>query len=96
MRIKSKLKHISLLLVIISIILVGCGSDNSLSKDASDEQSSAETEQVKEVKVGFVYSSAADDGGWASAQERGRKYLEANLSGISTTIIENVSAWCRC
>lgn len=90
MRIKSKLKHISLLLVIISIILAGCGSNNSLSKDASEGQSSAEVEQVKEVKVGFVYSSAADDGGWASAQERGRKYLEANLSGVSTTVIENV------
>jgi basic membrane protein A len=77
--------------LLICMLLFGCNSSKTISSNNLEQNpGGTESQGPKEVKVGFVYSSAADDGGWASAQDRGRKYLEANLPGISTTIIENV------
>ncbi|GGJ10710.1 hypothetical protein GCM10010885_19930 [Alicyclobacillus cellulosilyticus] len=45
--------------------------------------------QPKTVKVAFVYDGPANDGGWSSAQDAGRKYL-VKMLGVKTTYVENV------
>ena len=46
----------------------------------------------EKVRAAFVYAKSADDGGWFSAQERGRQYLIEQLPYVETTMLENVPA----
>jgi basic membrane protein A len=49
----------------------------------------------KNLKVGFIYLGSVADGGYSYAQDQGRKYLVENL-GVQTLFVENVEENADC
>ncbi len=47
-------------------------------------------EQVKQIKVAFVYAGPVGEAGWSFAHDQGRKYLEKELPGVATVFAESV------
>ena len=47
--------------------------------------------QSSKFNVAFIYVGPVGDGGWTYAHNEGRKYLEANVDGVHTDYLENVS-----
>ncbi|MDQ7826664.1 MAG: BMP family ABC transporter substrate-binding protein [Candidatus Eremiobacteraeota bacterium] len=43
------------------------------------------------MKVGFVYIGPVGDAGWTLSHDKGRKYLEEQLTSVKTTYVENVA-----
>lgn len=81
-----KLKKIIVLMLVamlLSVSVVGCGND------AQPEPQSPE-EQSETIKVGWVYIGVPGDFGWTYAHDQGRKYLEAEIPGVKSIILENV------
>ncbi len=67
------------LLLVLTFGLMGCGSDNSETKDAD------------KMKVGFVFVGPAGDHGWSYTHDQGRKYLESKIPDVKATVVESVS-----
>ncbi len=45
---------------------------------------------AKELKVGFIYLSSAQDGGWTYSHDLGRQSIE-KIPGVTTTFVESIS-----
>lgn len=81
------------LLLVLSVVLVGCGSQPAPKgevKSANNEQS-VDVEQTKEkFKVGFIYNGPVGDAGYVYAHEMGRQYLVKQIPEVEAIYVENV------
>jgi basic membrane protein A len=81
-----KFKRALILLVIamlLSTLAAGCGGNaQSEGEDPNDQSES--------IKVGWVYIGVPGDHGWTYAHDQGRQYLEAEIPGVESIILENV------
>lgn len=81
-------------MLIFSLLVVGCGGKQEApapsegQDNASGEQQ--ESQSPEEFKVAFVYVGPVGDAGWTYAHDMGRKYLEEQIPGVKTTIVESV------
>ena len=69
------------ILLLAAVFAAGCGGGG---EDAAQDQD-------QEFKVGFVYVGSPGDGGFTYSHDEGRKYMEEQLSGVKTEVIENVA-----
>jgi basic membrane protein A len=76
----------TLLLVAVMLIAAGCGS-----KPAPDQGNQDQGNEEK-LKVGFVFIGPVTDGGWNTANNNGRLYLEKQLDYVETVFVQNVPA----
>ncbi len=68
-------------LVVLLLFPAGCGKQEG-NKPAGT--------QGEKMKVAFVYVGPVGDAGWTLSHDRGRKYLEEKLPGVTTSFMENV------
>jgi len=71
-----------ILLLVLGLIATACGDD---------AEETTTTAAAEPLRVAFIYDGSIDDGGWNEAHENGRQYMLANLEGIESTYVENVS-----
>ncbi|MGI5849370.1 MAG: BMP family ABC transporter substrate-binding protein [Christensenellales bacterium] len=69
------------IVMVLGISLIGCGKNDGGAAVGRGETTS--------VKAGFIYIGPADDGGFSTSHDNGRKYLEEQL-GIETVVKELV------
>ncbi|MDF2613435.1 MAG: Purine-binding protein [Clostridia bacterium] len=95
---KKTLLKVGALLMAGMLVLSGCASTATTTKEAEKPAAAGEAaepekkeadEAAKAVKVGFIYVGPTGDGGWSYAHDQGRKYLEEKL-GVETIIKESV------
>ncbi|HEX4804314.1 MAG TPA: BMP family ABC transporter substrate-binding protein [Conexibacter sp.] len=74
------------------LIAVGAGCGGSSSGGSTSSSSASQSSGGSgTLKVAFVYSAAAQDGGWNAAMELGRQALVRHFAGkVQTTVKENV------
>jgi basic membrane protein A len=89
---------ISLLLIASMLVLSACGpqpsaeeqvAEDAVVEEAESEEAAEETMAMQ--KACFIHSSTVSDMGWTYANERGRLYVNENVEGVETTLIENIS-----
>ena len=84
-------------LVALALVAAACGDDDAeetaATTTAAPATTAAPTTAAPEepLRIAFMYDGEIDDGGWNEAHENGRQYLIANMDGIETTFVENVS-----
>ncbi len=78
------LKKIATLVITGAFIFTGCGGASS-----GGDKPIGDKEASKEIKVGFLYSGPASDGGYNYVHDQGRLYLEKEL-GVKTVYKESV------
>jgi basic membrane protein A len=83
---KSFVVFMSLLLVL-SMLFVGCAKGEATPEEPVTEAEEATPEEA--FKVGFVYVGPIGDGGWSYTHNEGRLYLEEQL-GVETIYKESV------
>jgi len=93
---------VSFLLIASMLVVSACGPQPAAEEQVAEEAVAPETE-AEEVeaepaeeaaavqKACFIHSSTASDMGWTYANERGRAYVDENVEGVETTLIENIS-----
>lgn len=70
--------------LLISMLVAGCGGNSAKEQPASQSEG-------EKLKVGFVYIGPVDDGGWTTAHEQARQYLEKELPYVDASdYVENV------
>ena len=81
--------YIWVTILALALAIPACGDEEpAQSGDSGSEGSeSAETS----LKVAFILDGPKDDGGWNQQQDIGRQYLEDEVPGVETTIVEGVS-----
>lgn len=78
-------KMLALVLTLMfTLALVGCGGGE---KPQAQQKDAAKDEKLK---VAFIYVGPVGDGGYSYAHDLGRQYLEKEIPGLETTIIESV------
>ncbi len=83
---------ISLLLIASMLVLSACGPQPAAEEQVVEEAAEETIEEsVAMQKACFIHSSTVSDMGWTYANERGRLYLNENVEGVETTLIENIS-----
>jgi len=92
-----------LILIVFALIAAACSSGQGSETTAATTAAPAETTTAapaetttaaaptKGLRVAFIYDGNVDDGGWNQQHEIGRQYLQANLPGVETTFVDNVS-----
>ena len=88
-------------LIALALVAAACGDDEAEEVAATTTAAPATTaapttaapeEPAEEpLRIAFMYDGEIDDGGWNEAHENGRQYLIANMDGIETTFVENLS-----
>lgn len=85
-------KRLSLLLaamLLMSVVLTGCGGSEPAETPATDEAAVTEEAVDEALTVGFVYVGPVGDGGWTYAHNEGRLFIEEEL-GVNTLFKESV------
>ncbi len=92
---KKSVIYVLMLVMVVSLVLAGCGQGEEPSvnepkenTDATQENDATETTE-SEIKAGFIYVGPIGDGGWSYAHNEGRLYLEEQL-GVETVYKESV------
>ena len=83
-------------LIVMALGAAACGDDDTeeVAATTTAPATTAATTTAapaEPLRIAFVYDGEIDDGGWNEAHENGRQYLLANMDGIETTFVENVS-----
>lgn len=85
-------------LMALALVAAACGDDDETEEvaattTAAPATTAAPTTAAPEepLRIAFMYDGEIDDGGWNEAHENGRQYLIANMDGIETTFVENLS-----
>jgi basic membrane protein A and related proteins len=96
---KKSLTLVLALIVVLAFVITGCSApapapsaSPSVSPAATTSASPAAASpaaETKKVKAGFIYIGPADDGGFSTSHDNGRKYVEQKL-GIETVFKELV------
>jgi basic membrane protein A and related proteins len=73
-----------MVILILSVALTGCGKSESTNSGQADQK-----QEEKKVKVGFLFSSSINDGGYSQAHNAGRLAVEKEL-GVETLYKESV------
>jgi len=89
MKLKRKGSILITLLVSFLLVISGCGTKAPATTTTPDAAAA-------KIKVAFVYVGPVGDFGYTYAQEQGRKYLEANMKNVETTMVENVPETADC
>jgi basic membrane protein A len=79
-----KVLVVLLVAFLMSGLLAGCGGN-----DEKDKQGDSADKQEK-IKVGWVYIGVPGDAGWTFAHDEGRKYMESQIPGVESIVLENV------
>lgn len=82
MSFKRKSMVLVALLVSLLLVIAGCAKTPPAEPKAVEEK--------EKFKVAFVYVGPVGDAGWSYAHDQGKKFLEANVADVETTIIESV------
>jgi len=81
----------------LALVAAACGDDEAEeaapTTTAAPATTAAPTTEApaEPLRIAFMYDGEIDDGGWNEAHENGRQYLIANMDGIETTFVENLS-----
>lgn len=87
----SKAGWVSLLLILMLVLAVGCGGGKQPAETPKEPESGAEQQSPEEpFKVAFIYVGPVGDAGWSYAHDQGKKYMEKELPNVETTIVESV------
>ena len=84
-------------LMALALVAAACGDDEAEeaapTTTAAPATTAAPTTEApaEPLRIAFMYDGEIDDGGWNEAHENGRQYLIANMDGIETTFVENLS-----
>jgi len=85
-------------LIAFALVAAACGDDEAdeevaATTTAAPATTAAPTTEApaEPLRIAFMYDGEIDDGGWNEAHENGRQYLIANMDGIETTFVENLS-----
>ena len=84
-------------LIALALVAAACGDDEAEeaapTTTAAPATTAAPTTEApaEPLRIAFMYDGEIDDGGWNEAHENGRQYLIANMDGIETTFVENLS-----
>ena len=84
-------------LIALALVAAACGDDDTeeaaATTTAAPATTAAPTTAAPEepLRIAFMYDGEIDDGGWNEAHENGRQYVIANMDGIETTFVENLS-----
>ena len=84
-------------LIALALVAAACGEDEAEeaapTTTAAPATTAAPTTEApaEPLRIAFMYDGEIDDGGWNEAHENGRQYLIANMDGIETTFVENLS-----
>jgi len=92
----------SCLILALSLLLAACGDPTTTPAPAGATTAAAGAATTKagpvntaqaagaKFKVAFVYVGPTTDGGWTTAHDEGRKFLEKAMPNVETTFVENV------
>lgn len=81
---------LTMLTMLVTIALMGCGKKDESASTTSDTSSTAAA-STEPLKVAFVYVGPVGDAGWTFAHDAGRKAAEVQFGNkIKTTYVENV------
>ena len=85
-------------LIAFALVAAACGDDEAeeevaATTTAAPATTAAPTTEApaEPLRIAFMYDGEIDDGRWNEAHENGRQYLIANMDGIETTFVENLS-----
>ena len=84
-------------IIALALVAAACGDDEAEeaapTTTAAPATTAAPTTEApaEPLRIAFMYDGEIDDGGWNEAHENGRQYLIANMDGIETTFVENLS-----
>lgn len=74
---------LTLIAMLLSTLAIGCGKD-------AEPEGEAPSDQSESIKVGWVYIGVPGDHGWTYAHDQGRQFLEAEIPGVESIVLENV------
>ena len=85
------------LALIISVMLTaslgaGCGGSSNRSNTGDTQSNGQNNTQCDEIKVGFTFMGSRTEPGWVAAQENGRHYLEQQMPGVETIMMDSIPA----
>ena len=91
-----KFRAVAIALLALALVAGACGGDEAeeTTTTAAPATTAAPTTTAapeEPLRVAFIYDGEIDDGGWNEAHENGRQYMIANMDGLETTYVENVS-----
>jgi len=86
---KRKVFSLIAIMVIMALLVVGCGGGQPQGNQEQKE-GTAKKEGTEKLKVAFIYVGPVGDAGWTYAHDQGRKYLEQQMPNVETTYIESV------
>jgi basic membrane protein A len=69
----------------------GGGSPAATPGETGQPAPTTESPPARTIRVAFVYDGETDDGGWNQQHDLGRQYLEENVPGVETTVVEGVA-----
>ncbi len=75
-------KYLALIIMVSIIVALGAGCSSS----------TGDSKQNAKTRVGFVYLGSRTEEGWVAAQEKGRQYLEQQMPGIETVVMDSIPA----
>ncbi len=85
-------------LLVVAVVAAACSTEETTEAGTTPADTAAATTAAPTtamaadpLRIAFIYDGEIDDGGWNEAKENGRQYLIANMDGIETTYVENVS-----
>lgn len=88
----------AVVLIALALVAAACGDDDTADEAAATTTAAPATTAAtttaapeEPLRIAFMYDGEIDDGGWNEAHENGRQYLIANMDGIETTFVENLS-----
>ena len=83
--------YIWVAILALAMAIPACGDDDSAEPAGGTSEASESGETETSIRVAFVLDGPKDDGGWNQQHNIGREYLEENVPGVETTIVEGVS-----
>ncbi len=84
-----KLFGLAAMLVVMALVVAGCGGGQTPA--STDKKEDAPKEGTGEkLKVAYIYVGPVGDAGWTYAHDQGRQYLEKELPNIETSFVESV------
>jgi basic membrane lipoprotein Med (substrate-binding protein (PBP1-ABC) superfamily) len=72
----------------LAVLVAACGEDGTTGTPATP---GATQSPAKTLRVAFVYDGQIDDGGWNQQHDLARRFLEQNLPGVQTTVVEGIA-----